>query len=100
MKSIGHQKQEPVSINTKSLNRYPIIQPQKSDEIQPIEIYDISTVVLDDMLLSKQANNIDLFFRRGRHCNIDINCIFQSYFQLPKMQYVIIVLLIFYLSKI
>ena len=36
------------------------------------------------MLLSKQENNIDLFFTRGRHNNIDIHYISQSYFHLPK----------------
>ena len=36
------------------------------------------------MLLSKQESNIDLFFTRGRHKNIYIYYIFQSYFPLPK----------------
>ena len=36
------------------------------------------------MLLSKQESNIDLFFTRGRHNNIDIYYISQSYFHLPK----------------
>ena len=36
------------------------------------------------MLLSKQGSNIDLFFTRGRHQNIDIYYISQSYFHLPK----------------
>ena len=36
------------------------------------------------MLLSKQESNIDLFFTRGRHSNIDIYYISQSYFHLPK----------------
>ena len=32
------------------------------DEIQQSENYENSTVVFDDMLLSKQESNIDLFF--------------------------------------
>ena len=36
------------------------------------------------MLLSKQESNIDLFFTRGRHNNIDIYYISQNYFHLPK----------------
>ena len=36
------------------------------------------------MLLSKQESNIHLFFTRGRHNNIDIYYISQSYFNLPK----------------
>ena len=36
------------------------------------------------MLLSKQESNIDLFFTRGRHNNIDIFYISRSFFQFPK----------------
>ena len=46
------QKREPLFIITKSLNQFPIIKAQISDEIQPMEIYELSTVVFDDMLLS------------------------------------------------
>ena len=68
MTHILQQKQEPIF----------------TDEIQPIEFYENSTVVFDDMLLLKQESNIDLFFTRGRHNNIDIYYISQSYFHLPK----------------
>ena len=51
----------------KSLNQYPNIKAQASDEIQALENYENSTVVFDDMLLSKQESNIDLFFTGGRH---------------------------------
>ena len=84
MNHILFQKQEPIFIITKSLNQYPKIKAQTSDEIQPLENYENSTVVFDDMLLSKQESNIDLFFTRGRHNNIDIYYISQSYFHLPK----------------
>ena len=56
---------------TKSLNHYPIINAQKSDEIQPLENYETCIDVFGDMLLSKQESNIDLFFTRGRCNNID-----------------------------
>ena len=36
------------------------------------------------MLLSKQESNVNLFFTRGRHNNIDVYYISQSYFHLPK----------------
>ena len=36
------------------------------------------------MLSSKQESNIHLIFTRGRHNNIDIYYICQSYFHLPK----------------
>ena len=78
------QKQEPIFIITKSLNQYPNIKAQTSDEIQPLENYENSTVVRDDMLLSKQESKIDLFFTRGRHAKIEIFLISQSYFHLTK----------------
>ena len=84
MNHILHQKQEPIFIITKSLNQYPNIEAQTSDEIQPLEYYENSTVVFDDMLLSKQESNIDLSFTRGRHNNIDIDYISRSSFHLPK----------------
>ena len=59
------QKQEPIFIITKSLNQYPKIKAQTSDEIQPLEHYENSTVVFDDMLLSKQESTIDLFLIGG-----------------------------------
>ena len=72
MNHILHQKQEPNIIITKSLNQSLNINAQTSDEIQPLENYENSTVVFDDKLLTKQESNIDLFFTRGRHSNIDI----------------------------
>ena len=79
-----HRKQEPIFTITKSLNQYPNIKAQTSDEIQPLENYENSTVVFDDMLLSKQGSNIDLFLTRARHKNIDFYYVYQSYFHLPK----------------
>ena len=61
------QKQEPIFLNTKSVNQYPNIKAQISDEIQPLSEYENSTVVFDVMLLSKQESNTDLFFTRFRH---------------------------------
>ena len=77
-------KQEPIFIITESSNQYTSIKAQTSDEIQPLNECENSTVVFDDILLTKQDNNIDLFFARGRHKNIDIYYISQSYFHLPK----------------
>ena len=84
MNHILFQNREPIFILTKSLNQYPNIKAQTSDEIQPLEHYENSTIVFDDMSLSNQENKIDLFFTRGRHNNIDIYYISQSYFHLPK----------------
>ena len=84
MNHILFQKQESIFIITKLINQYPNIKAQTSDEIQPLENYENNTVVFDDMLLSKQSSDIDLFFTRGRHHLIDIYYISQSYFHLPK----------------
>ena len=67
MNHILHRKQEPIFIITKFLNQYPIIKAQTSDEIQHLEKYENCIVVFDDMFVSKQECNIDLFFTRGRH---------------------------------
>ena len=80
-------KQDPIIIITKSLNQYPNIKAQTSDEIEALENYENSTDTFDDMLLSKQESNIDLFSTPGRHNNIDIYCISLSYFHLPKKYY-------------
>ena len=77
-------KQGPVFIITNSINQYPNMKARISDEIEPLEKYENSTVVFDDMLLSKQNSNIDLFFTRRRHSKIDIYYISQNYFHLPK----------------
>ena len=84
MNHISLQKHEPIHINTKSLNQYPNIKSHTSDEIQPIEIYVNNIVVFNDMLLSKQESNMDLFFTRGRHQNFDFCYISHSYFHVPK----------------
>ena len=67
MNHILLQKQEPIFIITKSLNQYRKIKAQSSHENHPLEHYENSTVVFDDMLLSEQESNIDLLFTRGRH---------------------------------
>ena len=59
------RKQNPLYITTKTLNQYPNIKAQISDEIEPLEKYENSTVVFNDMLLSKPESEIDLFFTRG-----------------------------------
>ena len=55
-----------------------------SDKIQPVNEYENSTVVFDEMLPSKQENIIDLFFTKGRHNSIDIYFISQNYCHLPE----------------
>ena len=78
------QQQEPIFIMAKSLNQYPNITVQTSDETQPLENYEHSIVVFPNILLWKQENNIDLFFTRGRHAKIDIYNVSQSFFNTKK----------------
>ena len=59
------QKQEPIFKIAKSLNQYLNIKAQTSDEIQPLQNYENSTVVFDDLLLWKQPTNSDLFSQEG-----------------------------------
>ena len=84
MNHILHQKQEPIIIITKSLNQYPKIKAQTSDKIEPLENYEKSTVVFDDMLQSRQESNIDPFFTRSGHINNDVHYISEYYFHLSK----------------
>ena len=55
-----------------------------SDEIKPLSEYENGIMVLDDILGSSNSRFIDQFFIRGRHNNLDIFYLSQSYFDLPK----------------
>ena len=46
--------------------------------------YKGSVVKFDDMLGARNSSQIDEFFTRGRHENIDVYYISQSYLALPK----------------
>ena len=55
-----------------------------SDEIKPLNEYENGIIVFDDFLGSSNSKFIDQFFIRGRHNNLDIYYLSQSYFDLPK----------------
>ena len=55
-----------------------------SDEIKPLSEYENGIIVFDDILGSSNSRFIDHFFIRGRHNNLDIYYLSQSYFDLPK----------------
>ena len=84
------QKQEPKFRTTKLLNQYPCTKAQPSDEIQPLDNYENSTVVFD-MLLSKQESNIGLFFTRRRHKYLIYTINVKTIFTYQKIQFVIFV---------
>ena len=62
-----------------------------SDEIKPLNEYENGVIVFDDVLGSSNSRDIDQFFIRGRHNNLDIYYLSQSYFDLPKRTIQIIV---------
>ena len=55
-----------------------------SDEIKPLNEYENGIIVFDDILGSSNSRYIDRFFITGRHKNLDICYLSQSYFDLPK----------------
>ena len=54
------------------------------DEIKPLNDYENGIIVFDDILGSTNSRFIDQIFIRGRHNNLDIYYLSQSYFDLPK----------------
>ena len=72
----------PIHIITRSPNQYPNY--KTSTEIKPINKYRGSIVIFDDMLGAKNSSQIDEFFTRGRHEDLDVYYISQSYFGLPR----------------
>ena len=52
--------------------------PYQSSEILPLEGYGNKTFIFDDMLRSKEVKDIDAFFTRGRHQNLNNFYISQS----------------------
>ena len=80
LEKIGDKR--PIHIITRSPNQYPNY--KTSNEIKPINKYKGSVVMFDDMLGSKNSSQIDEFFTRGRHEDIDVYYISQSYFGLPR----------------
>ena len=80
LEKIGNQR--PIHIITGSPNQYPKY--KTSNEVKPINIYKGSVVIFDDMLGAKNSSQIDEFFTRGRHEDLDVYYISQSYFALPR----------------
>ena len=74
--------QRPIHIITRSPNQYPNY--KTNNEIKPINKYKGSVVIFDYMLGAKNSSQIDEFFTRGRHEDLDVYYISQSYFALPR----------------
>ena len=80
LEKIGNKR--PINIITRSPNQYPNY--KTSTEIKPINKYKGSVVIFEDMLGAKNSSQIDEFFTRGRHEDLDVYYISQSYFALPR----------------
>ena len=80
LEKIGNKR--PIHIIIRSPNQYPNY--KTSTEIKPINKYKGSVVIFDDMLGAKNSSQIDEFFTRGRHEDLDAYYISQSYFGLPR----------------
>ena len=55
-----------------------------SDQIKPLNEYENAVIVFADVLGSSNSKYTDKFFKIGRHTNLDIYYLSQSYFDLPK----------------
>ena len=80
LEKIGDKR--PIHIITRSPNQNPNY--KTSNEIKPINKYKVSVVIFDDMLGAKNSSQIDEFFTRGRHEDLDVYYISQSYSGLPR----------------
>ena len=80
LEKIGTQR--PIHIITRSPIQYPNY--KTSNGIKPINKYKGSVVIFDDMLGARNSSEIDEFFSRGRHEDLDVYYISQSCFGLPR----------------
>ena len=81
-KNLKKGNRRPFHIITRSPNQNPNY--KTSTEIKPKKNYKGSIVIFDDMLGAKNSSQIDEFFTRGRHEDLDVYYISQSYFALPR----------------
>ena len=80
LEEIGNKR--PIHKTTRSPNQYS--NSKTNNEIKPIIKYKGAVVIFDDMLGAKNSSQIDEFFTRGRHEDLDVYYISQSYFALPR----------------
>ena len=80
LEKIGNKR--PILRITRSPNQYPSY--KTNNEINPINKYKGSVVIFDDMLGARNSSQINEFFTRGRHEDLDVYHISQSYFALPR----------------
>ena len=79
-KKIGNRR--PIHEITRWPNQYQNY--NLSTEIKPINRYGGSIVIFDDMLGARNCSQGDEIFTRGKHEDLDVYYISQSYFALPR----------------
>ena len=72
----------PIHTITRSPNQYPNY--KTNNEIKPNNKHKGSVVIFDDMLGARNSSQIDELFTKGRHEDLDVCYISQSYFGLPR----------------
>ena len=80
LEKIGNKRS--IHIISRSPNQYPNY--KTNNETKPINKDKGSIVIFDDMLGAPNSSQIDEFFTRGRHEDLDVFYISQSYFALPR----------------
>ena len=80
LEKIGDKR--PIHIITRSPNQYHNY--KTSNEIKSINKYKGSVVIFDDVLGARNSSQIDEFFTRNRHEDLDVYYISRSYFGLPR----------------
>ena len=81
LKKIGNKR--PIYIITRSPNQYPNY--KTSTETKPTN-KNSGSVVIFDMLGARNSSQLDEFFTRGRHEDLDVCYISQSFFGLPRQR--------------
>ena len=80
LEKIDHQR--PIHILIRSPNQYPNY--RTSTEIKPLNKYKAKVAILGDMLGAKNSSQKDENYTRGRHEDLDVYYINQSYSALPR----------------
>ena len=80
LEKIGNQR--PIHVITRSPIQYPNY--KTSSEIKPINKYKGSIVIFDFMMGARNSSQVGEFFTSGRHEDLDVYYISQSYLGLPR----------------
>ena len=80
LEKIGNKR--PTHIITRTPNQHPNY--KTSNEIIPINKYKGSVRVFDDILGAGNSSQLDEFYTRGRHKDLIVSYVSQSFFDLPR----------------